>query len=199
MAHPNFREECNSLAGYDDYADLASVNSYQEQVFITTLLKGREDVDSSVWIGLSDLNTENSFVWSDGTPVAYIFWNEGEPNSYFEYEDCVEIKPADGFGWNDERCSVMKPALCEKRGRNYRPPSPPPQPKVECAAGWLEFKQKCFYFGTNKHVSNYKSAGISCHGNNPVSEVASITSQEEMDWILGNFNSTKAQTIDICV
>ena len=29
------RDECNSLAGYDDMADLASISTYQEQVFIT--------------------------------------------------------------------------------------------------------------------------------------------------------------------
>ena len=51
--------------------------------------------------------------------VAYINWNDGEPNSYFESEDCVEVKPAEGFGWNDERCDQMKPAICEKRGKFY--------------------------------------------------------------------------------
>ena len=51
--------------------------------------------------------------------VAYINWNDGEPNSYFESEDCVEVKPAEGFGWNDERCDQMKPAICEKRGKCY--------------------------------------------------------------------------------
>ena len=30
------KEECNSMAGYDDHATLASINSYQEQIFISS-------------------------------------------------------------------------------------------------------------------------------------------------------------------
>ena len=31
----------------------------------------------STWIGLSDLNKENSFTWSDESPFAFINWADG--------------------------------------------------------------------------------------------------------------------------
>ena len=29
------------------------------------------------WVGMNDLNNENSYMWSDGTPVTYINWADG--------------------------------------------------------------------------------------------------------------------------
>ena len=44
------------------------------------------------YIGMSDLSAEGGFIWSDGTPVAYVNWNDGEPNNAGE-EDCVVLWP----------------------------------------------------------------------------------------------------------
>ena len=42
------------------------------------------------WIGLSQLSTLSGFVWSDGSPVGFANWNQGEPNNYYG-ENCVEM------------------------------------------------------------------------------------------------------------
>ena len=29
------------------------------------------------WIGLNDFDSQNSYKWSDGTPVSFVNWNDG--------------------------------------------------------------------------------------------------------------------------
>ena len=53
---------------------LASIQSAQQnQLIIGTLGANR-------WIGLNDVTTEGTFVWSDGSPVSYTNWALGEPS-----------------------------------------------------------------------------------------------------------------------
>lgn len=54
------------------------------------------------WIGLNDLETEGTFRWLSGEPVAYTRWASGEPNN-INNEDCAQLYP-DGT-WNDKACS----------------------------------------------------------------------------------------------
>jgi len=63
------------------------------------------------WIGLNDINGEDEFVWTDGTPLGFTAWNEGEPNNVGE-EDCVNL-PAWTVGlWNDLSCATQLPYIC---------------------------------------------------------------------------------------
>ena len=41
------------------------------------------------WIGLSDLDKNDRFEWSDGTDFNYENWGSGEPNRVNGFEDCV--------------------------------------------------------------------------------------------------------------
>lgn len=42
------------------------------------------------WIGLNDQINQNTFLWSDGSPVVYTNWAAKEPNNYGRgTEDCV--------------------------------------------------------------------------------------------------------------
>lgn len=47
--------------------------------FVASYLR---DLHMPAWIGLSDLQEENQYGWSDGvSPVLYTNWNEKEPNN----------------------------------------------------------------------------------------------------------------------
>ena len=76
-----------------------------------------EEGNAGRWIGLSDLDRETYFIWSDGSPVAFVHWADGEPNGFSDAEDCTVIIPAKAGKWNDEACYKTKPAVCERKGK----------------------------------------------------------------------------------
>ena len=72
---------------------------------------GSFDTKSGVWIGLNDITTEGSFVWSDGSSVTHTKWTSGEPNNEFNIQDCV-MSTRDGK-WEDSQCERELPFICE--------------------------------------------------------------------------------------
>ena len=74
------------------------------------------------WIGIQDepVSPEGTWVYaSDGSPLEYTNWNQGEPNNSGD-EDCGEIGYFTGNLWNDYKCATLLGSVCEKSG------SPPP-------------------------------------------------------------------------
>ncbi|WP_420829490.1 C-type lectin domain-containing protein [Nannocystis pusilla] len=68
--------------------------------------------DNDWWIGLNDVDAEDDFVWTDGTPLDFTAWNEGEPNNSGE-EDCVNVPAWAGGLWNDLACDAARPYICK--------------------------------------------------------------------------------------
>lgn len=64
-----------------------------------------------MWIGLNDLASPGTWVWSNGSPLRYRAWTPGEPNAYGR-EGCVELF-ADRWTWNDLDCAEKLPSVCE--------------------------------------------------------------------------------------
>ncbi|KAJ8358302.1 hypothetical protein AAFF_G00015860 [Aldrovandia affinis] len=74
-------------------ADLVIIESEEEQKFITKHTRG-----AYYWIGLSDSETEGTWLWVDGTPLQKDkgFFGRGEPNDYKGAEDCAVTLPGRG-------------------------------------------------------------------------------------------------------
>ena len=92
-------------------ANLPSVHSQEENVFLQNLHNGENG-----WLGLSDMKSEGTFVWSDGTRFDFHYWATNQPNN-FRNEDCVHTLgslPADKFEWNDVNCSSCHKYSCKK-------------------------------------------------------------------------------------
>ncbi|KAK7161102.1 hypothetical protein R3I94_003933 [Phoxinus phoxinus] len=99
------RKYCRDRGG-----DLIIINTEEKQRFITSFIK------ESVWIGLTDSETEGIMKWVDNSPLNKGFWSSGEPNNYGgKDEDCIELNPTKDTmnNWNDIPCSWKMKWICE--------------------------------------------------------------------------------------
>jgi hypothetical protein len=78
------------------------------QDFAVTVAFGIQNADW--WIGLNDRAAEDTFVWTDGSPVDFTQWGAGEPNNSGD-EDCVHLSSGSG-DWNDLFCGQQNPYIC---------------------------------------------------------------------------------------
>jgi hypothetical protein len=93
----------NYAAGLSSY--LASAASFSEAQFINSVASFGNNHRGAA-IGLSDEANENSFLWDDGSPFAYSFWNRGEPNNASNEDYTHIVDPVTGV-WNDYNGSAV--------------------------------------------------------------------------------------------
>ncbi|XP_044862469.1 macrophage mannose receptor 1-like [Mauremys mutica] len=114
------RMACINLGG-----NLASIPNKEVQAFLFYHLR---EVLTDPWIGLNDINSDLSFLWTDGSGVSYKNWANGAPTyrrtySYFYYgggggdedyqeKDCVIMTKEEGE-WKDEDCENDKSYICQ--------------------------------------------------------------------------------------
>lgn len=104
-AFPAARARCQQRGG-----DLVVIETLAEGMAIFDLVDGGF---SGWFIGLTDADSEGSFVWVDGTPLVpeQSNWSVNEPNDSMMNEDCVVLSN-DGR-WNDINCANLRPIICE--------------------------------------------------------------------------------------
>ncbi|XP_061825748.1 galactose-specific lectin nattectin-like [Nerophis lumbriciformis] len=72
-------------------ADLASVTSdVENEILLELITIAKGDRLACTWIGYNDINTDGTFVWTDGTPRDFENFRNGEPNDNGPL-DCVKI------------------------------------------------------------------------------------------------------------
>jgi len=105
MSWGNHEDAAVSLGG-----QLLSVPDQATHDYIVANLytaNGMWSLSADLWIGLNDRDTNGQFVWSDGSPVQFTNFHDGEPNNggiFIPAEDCVHYRD-DGTGeWNDSQC-----------------------------------------------------------------------------------------------
>lgn len=90
-------------------AALASLDAPGEQALVSALV-----AQETAWLGASDTATEGSFTWLSGQPFGEPAWSAGQPNDAAAGQDCVELQGDAGGSWNDDRCDLRQPFVCEK-------------------------------------------------------------------------------------
>ncbi|XP_027855944.1 CD209 antigen-like protein C [Xiphophorus couchianus] len=93
------REDCIKRG-----ADLVVIDNQQEQEFISHTINdmrsGRDVWASGFWIGLTDKETEGTWVWLNNvTEVEPRYWMDGEPNDWNTAEDCGVAIYSDENPW----------------------------------------------------------------------------------------------------
>jgi lectin-like protein len=68
---------------------------------------------ADVWIGASDLGSEGTFSWEDGTPFSFENFKRGEPDNLFGIQDCALMRVGDGR-WSDRDCRDVERYVCER-------------------------------------------------------------------------------------
>ncbi|KAF7668435.1 hypothetical protein LDENG_00014620 [Lucifuga dentata] len=134
------RDYCRAIGG-----DLLSIHSPAE---LQVASYGK------AWIGLNAPDPAIGYVWSDGSPLNFQHWQEGEPNNKNNVESCAEFKiyHQDEIGsWNDAHCESYNDWLCQIRAGVM--PKPPPNDTVVdyniTSDGWLSWRGNHYYINYN--------------------------------------------------
>ncbi|KAM8728446.1 macrophage mannose receptor 1-like [Acanthopagrus schlegelii] len=161
------RDYCRAIGG-----DLLSIHSAADVK--------EERRYHEAWIGLSAPDTNNGYVWSDGSPVNYQDWDDNEPNNHNNAESCAELriyKLGMGGSWNDAQCERPNGWLCQIRAgvTPQTPPTPATPDYNTTSDGWLEWKGNQYYI--NDRTMAMEDARHFCkrrHG-----DLVTINSEEE--------------------
>ena len=77
------------------------------------------------WLGLHDKGVFVGQQWSDGSPVNFVRWDSGQPDSNLGQQACT-IMASNGF-WRDHDCESKKRYICKatigKRSMSVKIPS----------------------------------------------------------------------------
>ncbi|KAK6185631.1 hypothetical protein SNE40_007823 [Patella caerulea] len=118
----------------------------------------------TIWIGLTDLEKEGEFVWSDGTPATWTNFKKGAPNNGYKQEHCVALLGEEyNNEWEDNYCGhhyrhsfvcKIKPqerSVCADRLNNCQKLllETPTMCTTQPAFAWAECSQTCGM--CNKH------------------------------------------------
>nr|UMW88593.1 lactose-binding lectin l-2-like [Siniperca chuatsi] len=98
-----------------DGANLVSIHSLEEQNFVKSLIKNFDHAEGGTWIGLSDIQKEGGWMWSDGSAVNFVFWSVVQPDNSGGNEHCGQNNNDKDRKWNDVPCSVTLPSVCVSR------------------------------------------------------------------------------------
>uniref|UniRef100_A0A3Q3N352 CD209 antigen-like protein A n=1 Tax=Mastacembelus armatus TaxID=205130 RepID=A0A3Q3N352_9TELE len=94
------RQDCR-----DREAELVTIDSYEEQVFVSALNK------KDTWLGLNDIETEGTWKWADGTALTVKYWIMNQPDNG---NGDQRLGEEDYGNWNDLRCNSTLQWICEK-------------------------------------------------------------------------------------
>uniref|UniRef100_A0A669CF10 Macrophage mannose receptor 1 n=2 Tax=Oreochromis niloticus TaxID=8128 RepID=A0A669CF10_ORENI len=165
------RDFCRAIGG-----DLISFHSQQEWRPLNFLYYSEK-----FWIGLSLQGTNGGFVWSDGSPLDFEYWNYGEPNNHNDNEHCTEMDSNLRMRWNDRHCDAYNSWICQLS----KGVTPNPEPVISVQEynttddGWLLYNDSQYYVNMNKQ--SMEAARAYCKKN--FGELVVITGESERKFL----------------
>ncbi|XP_039376242.1 C-type lectin BpLec-like [Mauremys reevesii] len=97
-------------------AHLVSIHSAGENNMMAHYIKRYHKKNSPVWIGLWDLEQNQSWSWVDKSLVSFSAWDKGQPDSQAPNEHCTVFENSSGFPkWHDYPCDSTFTFLCKRK------------------------------------------------------------------------------------
>lgn len=117
MSHMTFieaAENCKQLFGVSSHLAEPmnkTENDAMYHAWINNYFKNGHNGSPKVWIGITDIFTEGTFVYqSTNKSVGFEAWSKGNPDNFNDNEDCVDIS----WGlWNDSGCHQKFSSICQ--------------------------------------------------------------------------------------
>jgi len=106
MPRRKAQEACETIK---EGANLVSILSSSEQYFLHQLAFGKEL--GEIWLGGTDIASEGSWVWDDGSEWEYTNWQQGEGYGG-KVENCMILFSYYNT-WYDTSCSEPLPYICK--------------------------------------------------------------------------------------
>ncbi|XP_068203774.1 macrophage mannose receptor 1-like [Palaemon carinicauda] len=170
------QDHCRQLEESTE-VNLISLSTKQEHRFVADYISHQSYSQQAFTIGMKNVINEGNY-WIDNSPVSFFNWYSGEPSGD---GTCTEMYVMSGK-FNDISCDEKQAFICEKKGKNYKPPSPPSPPDPICPSGWTTFNRHCYFFSNN--TDTWKSARTWCESNLG-SNLTSIENADENEFIRG--------------
>ena len=78
----------------------------RRMLFLSDTFQHAGGISRSLWLGLSDAESEGNFTWTSGEQLTYTAWGSGEPSNCCGGENYVHMVPdvcgwPGGAQWND--------------------------------------------------------------------------------------------------
>ncbi|XP_039608036.1 perlucin-like protein isoform X1 [Polypterus senegalus] len=109
MTWQSSHSECMAERGH-----LVIIESAEEQAFLKNEINVTGGNNKGYWIGLSDQESEDKFLWVDNRRLnpKYSFWGKGYSNN--QSEDCVQIGINGNWDdWHISTCETPRKRICE--------------------------------------------------------------------------------------
>nr|XP_061839307.1 lectin BRA-3-like [Nerophis lumbriciformis]XP_061839308.1 lectin BRA-3-like [Nerophis lumbriciformis]XP_061839309.1 lectin BRA-3-like [Nerophis lumbriciformis]XP_061839310.1 lectin BRA-3-like [Nerophis lumbriciformis]XP_061839311.1 lectin BRA-3-like [Nerophis lumbriciformis] len=105
----SFEDAETACIALDPAAYLVSISTDDENTEVTNLITSADP-----WIGLNDIATDGTFVWTDGSTLYPLLpFADTLPQFPNGKKDCVYIAQTDGK-WYADDCTKPKPYVCKR-------------------------------------------------------------------------------------
>ncbi|ESO86195.1 hypothetical protein LOTGIDRAFT_235549 [Lottia gigantea] len=153
----------------------------------------------ALWIGLNDRTSTmitRKFMWTDGSPITYTNWDNGEPNNYQgKRENCVKMytnKAISPGVWSDDDCDTPLNGFICKTKKSIQDAVTTNPLSSGCPDGQIGYHSKCYNFvSTPLTWQNAEKKCVMSSGNERSTCVGMNTSHPIGLWTNANCSQSK--------
>ncbi|XP_067869491.1 macrophage mannose receptor 1 [Heterodontus francisci] len=161
-------------------SDLLSVTELHTQTYLSGLVNYMR---TPLWIGLSGLDLDSGWQWSDQNPFRYLNWAPGHPSSESDHT-CVVMNPSVGAKWETKACSLKLGYICQDDIKNTNSAKTTPfsviNAPISCPKGWQPFAGYCYILHRDRKT--WQQALAACRKEE--GDLVSIHNIEEHSFII---------------